>query len=124
MFKKLIEMLHLDSEPVGIFLGNTETACDIDASPDKRNCVVPFLMSASKGKTISMDEESCNCPGGATGIWRPGNAPDARAYEKRRAVLLLGRTGTKVAKQYALLEKRLSPHSICSYEQMACNRNP
>ena len=67
MFTNLIEMLHLDTEPVGIFLGNTEAVCDIDASPDKRNCVVPLLMSAANGKTISMNEESCNCPGGATG---------------------------------------------------------
>lgn len=35
MFAKLIEMLHLDTEPVGIFLGNTEAVCDINASPDK-----------------------------------------------------------------------------------------
>ena len=39
----------------------------MDASPDKRNCVIPLLMAAARGKTISMDEESCNCPGGATG---------------------------------------------------------
>ena len=64
---KLMQMLHLDREPVGIFLGNTSATCDFDASPDKRNCVIPLLLSASKGKTISMDEESCNCPGGAVG---------------------------------------------------------
>ena len=67
MENKLIRMLHLEAEPVGIFLGNTDAACDFDASPDKRNCVIPLLIAASKGKTISMNEESCNCPGGATG---------------------------------------------------------
>ena len=67
MSKELVQMLHLETEPVGIFFGNTEFACDIDASPEKRNCVVPFLMAASKGKTVSMDEESCNCPGGSVG---------------------------------------------------------
>ena len=67
MENELIRLLHLKTEPVGIFLGNTDTVCDLDASPDKRNCVVPLLMAASKGKIISMNEASCNCPGGATG---------------------------------------------------------
>lgn len=67
MEKELLELLHLKLEPVGIFLGNTGAVCDLDASPDKRNCVVPFLLAAAKGKTISMNEESCNCPGGSTG---------------------------------------------------------
>jgi len=67
MEDKLIEMLHLRMEPVGVFLGNTSAACDTDASPDRRNCVIPFLMAAAQGKTVSMDEESCNCAGGATG---------------------------------------------------------
>ena len=67
MEKELLNMLHLKWEPVGIFLGETNAVCDINVSPDKRNCVIPFLMGASKGKIISMDEESCKCPGGATG---------------------------------------------------------
>lgn len=67
MQDKLIEMLRLNTEPVGIFLGNMGAVCDFDASPDKRNCVIPLLIAAAKGKVISMDEESCNCPGGATG---------------------------------------------------------
>ena len=67
MENELIRMLHLKTEPVGVFLGNADAVCDFDASPEKRNCVVPLLMAASKGKTISMNEESCNCPGGATG---------------------------------------------------------
>ena len=65
--KELLDMMHLQWEPVGVFLGNTSAVCDLDASPEKRNCVVPLLMAASKGKIISMDEKSCNCPGGATG---------------------------------------------------------
>ena len=56
MDKKLVEMLHLELEPVGIFFGNTAAKCDLEASPDKRNCVVPFLLSAAKGKIVSMDE--------------------------------------------------------------------
>ena len=67
MGKELLQLLHLKTEPVGIFLGNIAAACDIDASPDKRNCVIPLLMATAKGKTISMNEESCNCPGGAVG---------------------------------------------------------
>ena len=67
MENKLVEMLHLELEPVGVFLGNTDTACDLDASPDKRNCVVPLLLACARGKTISLDEDSCNCPGGAVG---------------------------------------------------------
>ncbi|MCB6203789.1 DUF169 domain-containing protein [Extibacter muris] len=67
MYTKLTEMLHLQFEPIGIFFGNTTAKCDLDAAADKRNCVVPLLMASAKGKVISMDEESCNCPGGATG---------------------------------------------------------
>lgn len=67
MNRKLVEMLHLKLEPVGIFFGNTAAECDLEASPEKRNCVVPFLMAAAKGKVVSMNEESCNCPGGAVG---------------------------------------------------------
>ena len=67
MDDRLTRMLHLELEPVGIFFGNTAAACDITASPEKRNCVVPLLLSAARGKVVSMDEESCNCPGGAVG---------------------------------------------------------
>ncbi len=67
METELLRLLHLKTEPVGIFLGNTDASCDYDASPDKRNCVIPLLMAAANGKCVSMNEESCNCPGGATG---------------------------------------------------------
>lgn len=67
MNKKLIEMLHLDLEPVGIYFGNTLAECNLEASAEKRNCVIPFLIASAKGKIVSMDEESCNCAGGATG---------------------------------------------------------
>ncbi|MDD3590453.1 MAG: DUF169 domain-containing protein [Thermoguttaceae bacterium] len=67
MNKKLKETLHLELEPVGIYFGNEAAQCDLDASPEKRNCVVPLLAAAAKGKTISMNEESCNCAGGAVG---------------------------------------------------------
>ena len=50
MENELIRLLHLEAEPVGVFLGNTDAACDFDASPDKRNCVIPLLMAASKGQ--------------------------------------------------------------------------
>ncbi len=67
MYDRLTEMLHLQFEAVGIYFGNTIAECDLDANPEKRNCVVPLLMAAAKGKVISMNEESCNCAGGATG---------------------------------------------------------
>lgn len=67
MNMKLVEMLHLKLEPVGIFFGNTTATSDMEASPTKRNCVIPFLLTAAKGKIASMDEESCTCPGGAVG---------------------------------------------------------
>ena len=67
MSKELTGMLHLKLEPVGVFFGNTSTQCDFDASPSRRNCVVPLLAAAANGRTISMNEDSCNCPGGATG---------------------------------------------------------
>ena len=67
MDKKLVEMLHLELEPVGIFFGNTDATCDLEASPDKRNCVIPFVMAAAKDKITSMDEAGCTCPGGAVG---------------------------------------------------------
>lgn len=67
MQKKLTEMLHLKREPVGVFFSNTEAICDMDADPEKRNCVMPLLIKVSEGKVISMDEKSCNCAGGATG---------------------------------------------------------
>ena len=67
MQKKLTEMLHMKREPVGIYFANTTAVCDLDAKPEARNCVIPMLMKASEGQTISMDEKSCNCAGGATG---------------------------------------------------------
>ena len=67
MNKKLAEMLHLDLEPVGIFFGNTAANCELEAFPDRRNCLIPFLMAAAKGKIAGMDEKSCTCPGGAVG---------------------------------------------------------
>lgn len=63
----LAQMLHLELQPVGIYFGNEDAACDLVPTPDKRNCVVPFLMSAARGRTVAFDEESCNCPGGAVG---------------------------------------------------------
>ena len=59
-------MLHLEREPVGIYFANTTAVCDLDANPEKRNCVIPLLMKVSEGTIISMDEQSCNCAGAAT----------------------------------------------------------
>ena len=67
MQKKLTQILHLKREPVGIYFANTTAVCDMDADPEKRNCVIPLLMKVSEGRIISMDEQSCNCAGGATG---------------------------------------------------------
>ena len=67
MNNQLVDMLHLTLEPVGIFFGNTTALCELEAQPDKRNCVVPFLLAAARGKVASMDETGCTCPGGAVG---------------------------------------------------------
>ena len=64
---KLVEMLHLELEPVGVSLGNADAKCDMQAQPGKRNCVVPFLLSAARGQVVSIDEEGCTCPGGTVG---------------------------------------------------------
>ena len=34
MEKELLNLLHLQREPVGVFLGNASAACDLDASPE------------------------------------------------------------------------------------------
>ena len=67
MTTQLVEMLHLELEPVGVFLGNADATCDTQAQPGKRNCVVPFLLSAARGKIVGIDEEGCTCPGGTVG---------------------------------------------------------
>ena len=67
MTKKLVELLHMELEPVGIFFGNTSTEDELKADPQKRNCVIPFVMAAAKGKITSIDEAGCTCPGGAVG---------------------------------------------------------
>ena len=68
MQSKLVKMLHLDLEPVGIFFGNTKAACDTTAEPGKRNCVVPFLLATARGKVVGITEEGCTCPGGTVGL--------------------------------------------------------
>ena len=68
MQSKLVEMLHLDLEPVGIYFGNAEAECDTVAEPGKRNCVVPFLLAAACGKVAGIAEEGCTCPGGTVGL--------------------------------------------------------
>ena len=68
MNTQLVNMLHLTWEPVGVFFGNTTAACEFTPSPNKRNCVLPLLMSASREKIIGMDEAGCTCPGGAVGV--------------------------------------------------------
>ena len=42
MANELLDMLYLQWEPVGVFLGNTGAVCDMDASPEKRNVVIPL----------------------------------------------------------------------------------
>lgn len=63
----LVERLHLKLEPVGIFFGNTTAKSDLAASPAAKNCVIPFILAAAKGKITSMDEAGCTCAGGAVG---------------------------------------------------------
>lgn len=67
MSKELVALLHMQLEPVGIFFGNTTAEVELAADPQKRNCVIPFVMAAAKGKITSMDEAGCTCPGGAVG---------------------------------------------------------
>ena len=67
MQSKLAKMLHLELEPVGIYLGNATAKCDTLAQPGRRNCIVPFLLSAARGKVIGVDDEGCTCPGGTVG---------------------------------------------------------
>ena len=67
MRSELTEMLHLELEPVGVYLGNADFACDVEATPQRRNCIVPFLLSAAHGKTVGISEEACTCPGGTVG---------------------------------------------------------
>jgi len=64
---KIVEMLHLVYEPVGVFFSNTDAKSDLEAMPGKHNCVIPFILAAAKGKITSMDEAGCTCPGGAVG---------------------------------------------------------
>ena len=68
MRNKLAEMLHLDLEPAGVYFGNTDAECDTVTEPGKRICVVPFLMSAARGKVVGITEEGCGCPGGTVGL--------------------------------------------------------
>ena len=67
MKSELTQMLHLELEPVGVFLGNADVTCDLEAQPGRRNCVVPFLLSAAHGSIAAMDERGCTCPGGTVG---------------------------------------------------------
>ena len=67
MASELSDRLHLDLEPVGVFLSNTASECDTTAEPGRRNCIVPFLLSAARGKVVGISEEACTCPGGTVG---------------------------------------------------------
>ena len=55
MEQKIVQMLHLALEPVGIFLGNTSAKSELETSSQMRNCVIPFVLAAAKGKITSMD---------------------------------------------------------------------
>ena len=56
MNQNLVEMLHLELEPVGIYFGNTTAQCDLQADPSKRNCVMAFVHTAARGKVVSIPE--------------------------------------------------------------------
>ncbi len=64
---KLVGLLRLKLAPVGVFFGNTDAECDLVPSPDTRNCVAPLLLASARGQVVALDEDSCNCPGGAVG---------------------------------------------------------
>ena len=67
MDNRIVQLLHLQLEPVGVFFGNTTANSELEASPQRRNCVIPFILAAAKGKITSLDEQGCTCPGGAVG---------------------------------------------------------
>ena len=67
MSQTLSDSLHLDRAPVGIYFANETIVCDLNASPERRNCVIPLLLASADGQIVSMNEKSCNCPGGAVG---------------------------------------------------------
>ena len=73
MQSKLVEMLHLDLEPVGIYFGNTEAECDVVAEPGKRNCVVPFLLSAARGKVAGIAASGADYESAAKGLIDSGS---------------------------------------------------
>ncbi len=62
------DLLHLELEPVGIFYCNEAPAHALTLRKDKRNCVADMLMGAARGRTITINEETCSCAGGAVGL--------------------------------------------------------
>ena len=50
MNKKIVEMLHLSLEPVGIFLGNTYAISELEASPQKKELCYSFCFGCSQRK--------------------------------------------------------------------------
>lgn len=65
--EEILNHLQLDMEPVGIYLGNTTIEEDTAVPVRPHNCVVPSINAATRGTVVSIDEESCTCPGGAVG---------------------------------------------------------
>ena len=65
--KEILNRLHLDLQPVGIYLGNISIKADTEVPVRPHNCVVPFINAAARGRIVSIDEKSCTCPGGAVG---------------------------------------------------------
>ena len=50
MEKKIVQMLHLALEPVGIFLGNTSAKSELEASPPKEKLCNSFCAGCSQRK--------------------------------------------------------------------------
>lgn len=60
--------LDLTYQPVGIWFTDAKPDDAYEFDPTKRTCVVSMLVAASKGKTVAVCDETCNCPGGAVGL--------------------------------------------------------
>lgn len=102
---KLINLLHLEWQPVGLFYVDEKPDDVLTMKAGKKNCVADVLMAAARGKKIVIDDETCGCAGGATGVGF-GDAFDRRHHCYR--YLLSGGINDVPAGE----EVKLPPHMI------------
>lgn len=65
---KLVDLLHLEWQPVGLFYVDEKPDDALTMKAGKRNCVADMLIAAARGKKIAIDDETCGCAGGAIGV--------------------------------------------------------